>query len=161
MAINTKTAERRKLRYSSIGELNADIDRLVAADKAGKLRQTGNWTLGQAMGHLTSWINYGYEGFPMGPPPWPIRFMLKFLKKKYLRDGMPAGVRIPKTTDGTFGIEPMSTDEGATRLKKALARLESSEVAPYPSPAWGDMPQDERVAINLRHAELHLGFFHP
>src|SRR5262245_51186050 len=112
MAVDTKTVERRKLRFVSIAELNADIDRLVAADKVGNLRQTGNWTLGEAMGHLASWINYNYEGYPLGPPPWFVRFMLKVLKKKYLRDGMPAGVRIPKTADGTFGFEVLSSEDG-------------------------------------------------
>lgn len=158
--VDTKSADRRELRYQSVAELTADIDALVAAEKAGTLRQTGNWTLGQALGHLASWINYGYEGFPMGPPPWFVRIILKMLKKKYLREGMPAGVRIPKTVDGTYGIDLMSAEEGAARLKKALARMRAEEPK-YPSPAWGNMPQDERIAINLRHAELHLSFFHP
>ncbi len=159
--IDTKLAERRRLRYDSIEDLLADIDRIVAADKAGKLRRTGNWTAGQAMGHLAAWINYGYEGFPLGRPPWFVRFMLGFLKKKYLTKGMPAGVRIPKTENGTFGFDPMTTEEGAERLRKALSRLKSGEEPKFDSPAWGKMPYDERVAINLRHAELHLSFLHP
>ena len=58
-----KVQDRRKLRYQSIDELLADMDRIAAADKAGKLRCTGNWTAGQAMGHLAAWINYSYEGY--------------------------------------------------------------------------------------------------
>jgi hypothetical protein len=158
-AVETKNAERRALRFNSVEELVAEVDRLVAADKAGKLRRTGNWTLGQALGHLAAWINYGYEGFPIGKPPWPVRIMLKILKKKYLREGMPGGVRIPKTAEGTFGIDLMSAEEGAARLKKALAKMQAEEPK-YPSPAWGHMPSDERIAINLRHAELHLSYFH-
>ena len=159
--IETKTVtDRRKLRFNSIDDLLADIDRIVAADKAGKLRRTGNWTAGQAMGHLAAWISYGYDGFPMKPPPWFIRIILKMMKEKYLRDGMPAGVKIPKVDAGTYAIDVISTDEGASRLRKALARLKSGEPAKFDSPAWGKMPQDERIALNLRHAELHLGFLH-
>lgn len=160
--IETKTVQdRRKLRFNSIDDILADIDRIVAAGKAGKLRCTGNWTAGQAMGHVAAWINYPYDGFPMGRPPFFIRFILRFLKKKYLRGGMPAGVKIPKVEHGTFATEPLSTEEGAARLGKALARMKSNEEAKYDSPAWGKMPYEERVAINLRHAELHLSFLHP
>ncbi|HUN82575.1 MAG TPA: DUF1569 domain-containing protein [Phycisphaerae bacterium] len=159
-AVDTKTAERRPLRFHSVDELLAEVNRLVAADKAGKLRHTGNWTLGQALGHLAAWIDYGYEGYPLGKPPWFVRVVLKLMKKKYLRDGMPGGVKIPKTAEGTFGTEVMSAEEGAARLKKALVRMQAEEPK-YPSPAWGHMPRDERIAINLRHAELHLSYFHP
>lgn len=160
--ITTKhVKDRRALRFNSIEKLRADIDRILAADKAGKLRCTGNWTAGQAMGHIAAWINYSYDGYPMGPPPWIVRLILGFLKKKYLRQGMPAGVEIPKVKGGTFATEPLSTGEGAARLRKALARLASNEPAKFPSPAWGEMPAEERIALNLRHAELHLSFIHP
>jgi len=161
MVDTSKVTERRKLRYLTIDDMLADIDRIVASDKAGKLRCTGNWTAGQAMGHVAAWINYAYEGFPLGPPPFFIRFVLRFLKKKYLRDGMPAGVRIPKTENGTFGIEVIGTEEGANRLRKALERLKRSEESTFDSPAFGKMPLEERISLNLRHAELHLGFLQP
>ncbi|MEK6642847.1 MAG: DUF1569 domain-containing protein [Planctomycetota bacterium] len=159
--VDTKhSTDRRKLYFANIDAVLADVDRIVAADKAGTLRCTGNWTAGQVMGHVASWINYAYDGFPIGKPPFFVRWILKMLKKKYLREGMPSGVKIPKTKEGTFGIEKLSTEEGATQLRKALTRLKSSEEAKHDSPAWGPMPRDERIAINLRHAELHLSFLH-
>lgn len=161
MVDTAKVTDRRTLRYGSIDDVLADVERIVAADKSGRLRCAGNWTAGQAMGHVAAWMNYPYDGFPMGPPPWFVRVILKMLKNKYLRKGMPAGVKIPKVENGTFATEVLSTEEGAARLRKALARLKSSEVARYDSPAWGKMPYDERVALNLRHAELHLSFLHP
>jgi hypothetical protein len=161
MVATKQVKDRRSLRFNSVDELLADIERIVKADNAGKLRCTGNWTAGQAMGHVAAWINYSYDGYPLGPPPWIIRVMLRFLKKKYLRQGMPAGVEIPKVQGGTFATEPLSTAEGAARLRKALARLTSGEPARFPSPAWGEMPVEERIALNLRHAELHLSFLHP
>jgi hypothetical protein len=160
MIDTAKTQDRRKLRFESIDDVLADVDRIVAADKAGKLRRTGNWTAGQAMGHVAAWANYPYDGFPMGPPPWFVRIILRFLKKKYLREGMPAGVKT-LVENGTFGIDVLSTDEGAARLRKALTRLKSGEPAKFDSPAWGKMPDEERIAINLRHAELHLSFLNP
>jgi len=155
-----KVTDRRTLRFASIDELLADIDRIVEADKAGKLRRTGNWTAGQAFGHLAAWLNYAYEGYPINPP-WFIRLLIRTRKKKYLHDGMAAGVRIPGSKDGTFATEALTTDEGAARLRQALARLKSGEPPKFDSPAFGKMPCDERVAINLRHAQLHFSFLHP
>ena len=158
-AVNTaNTPGFRVLRFTTIGDAMAEIDRIVAADQAGKLIHTGNWTAGQVFGHIASWIEYGYVGYPMKPPPWIIRVMLRMRVKKYLRDGMPRGVRIPGVENGTFGIEPLSTAEGADRLRRAFLRLKNGELAVHDSPAFGPMSHPDRIELNLRHAELHLGF---
>jgi len=44
------------------------------------------------------------------------------------------------------------------RVPWVLRLLESDELARYDSPAFGPMSHQERVALNLRHAELHLSF---
>lgn len=156
-----KLKDRRTLRFITVEEALADIDRIVASDKAGTLRCAGNWTAGQNFGHVAAWINFAYEGFPLKPPPLPIRLILKFMKGKYLRNGLPAGVKIPGVAAGTFAFDPLTTEEGAARLKKALLRLKSNEPAPHDSPAFGKMSHEDRVALNLRHAELHLSFLLP
>jgi len=155
-----KVKDRRTIRYRSIEDLLSDIDQIVTADRAGTLRRTGNWTAGQAFGHLAAWINYAYEGFPTNPP-WLIRMILRLRKKKMLREGIGAGVRIPGAPDGTYGVDRVTTDEGAKRLRDALARLQKGEAPKFHSPAWGPMTLDERVQGHLRHAELHLSFLHP
>jgi hypothetical protein len=157
--VNTaQVRERRALRFSSIDDVLQDIDGLVAADQAGTLRPLGNWTPGQILGHLAAWANYSYDGYPFKPPPWFIRIILRMKVKKYLRDGMPAGVRIPGVENGTFGTERLSTSEGAERLRRALRRLQSGEPAGHDSPAFGAMSHADRIQLNLRHAELHLSF---
>ena len=148
----------RKLRFEKITDLTAELDRILAAERAGTLRTNGQWSPGQILGHLASWINYAYVGYPMRRPPWPIRMILRWKVSKYLRDGMPTGVRIPRTKDGTFGIEPMGLAEGDKRLREALERLSRREPAKYESPAFGPMSLDQRIQLTLRHAELHLGF---
>ncbi len=152
--------DRRSLRFQSIDDFLKEIDRLVKSDTVGKLRKNGNWSLGQAFGHLAAWINYGYEGYPF-KTPWLIRLILRTRVKKYLREGMPAGVRIPKVEKGTYATEALSASEGADRLRKALNRLKNGEPTRYESPAFGPMSHDQRVEFNLRHAELHLSFFQP
>ncbi len=151
-------AGHRTLRFQSISEVLAEIDRIVQAEERGQLRSLGNWTAGQVMSHVAAWIEYGYEGFPLEPPPWFIRWILRWQLKKYLRDGMARGMRIPKVEQGTYGIDEAPTFEAAERLKAAFRRLESGEPAKFDSPAFGEMSHESRVQLNLRHAELHLGF---
>lgn len=160
MVDTAKVTDRRKLRHDSVDALLADVDKIVAADKAGKLRRTGNWSAGQAMNHLATWINYAYEGFPMRVP-WFIRVLIKLKLGRYLKAGMNAGVHIPGAVGGTYATEPTSIDEGAKKLRAALSRLKNREPAKFDSPAFGKLSDDDRVSLNLRHAELHLSFLHP
>lgn len=155
-----KVSDRRSLRFDTIDDVLAEVDRIVDAEKAGKLRRSGNWTAGQTFGHLAAWINYSYDGYPF-KTPWFIRLILRLRVKKYLRDGLPAGVRIPKVKAGTYATEALSTEEGAEQLHRALARLKSNEPANADSPAFGKLSNETRIGLNLRHAELHLGFLHP
>jgi hypothetical protein len=154
-------AQRRVLRFNSVDDLIADVERIVAADRLGIVRTSGTWSVGQIFNHLACWIGYGYEGFPPGAhAPWFVRAILRFMKKRLLRDGMKPGVRIPGAPDGTFGTEPMTLDEGAEKLRAALQRLKNREPARHHSPALGHMSDDERIQLQLRHAELHLSFVH-
>src|SRR5262245_27442668 len=159
-AVNTgKVTGRRILRFDSIDQLLAEVDRLVAAERAGRLKRLGNWTLGQTLGHLATWDEFSYTGVPLNPPFF-IRWILRFQKNKFLRGPMPAGVKIPNVQGGTLGTEPISLDEGLARHTKVLQRLKI-EAPTLPSTIFGKMMHAEAIALTLRHAELHLGFFVP
>jgi hypothetical protein len=162
MPIDTKSVQRRNLHFNTLADLLAEAERLAAADKAGMLKTLGNWTPGQVFNHIASWAAYPYEGFParLTRPPLVVRMLLKSLKGRYLRNGLPQGVRIPKVEGGTVGIEPLSTEDGLKKLRASLNRLESSPPK-HPSPAFGNLTHDEVIHLNLRHAELHLGFLQP
>ncbi|MBW7904658.1 MAG: DUF1569 domain-containing protein [Phycisphaerae bacterium] len=159
VTVSPATAPRRALRFSSIDELLREVELIEVADAAGRLRCAGAWTAGQILGHLAAWIDYAYEGYPGKRPPWLVRFIVRLSRKRYLYGGLPAGVRIPDAPGGTYGTEVLSTEEGARRLRAALERL-GREPARHDSPVFGSMTQEERIALNLRHAELHLSFLH-
>ena len=63
----------RKLRFVSIDECLAEIQRIVDADAQGTLKAIGNWTPSQNLTHVAAWIEYAYTGFPIKPPPFFIR----------------------------------------------------------------------------------------
>lgn len=151
-----KLANRRKLRFHSIDEVLTDVDKLLAAERAGKLARIGNWSFGQTLGHLAAWAGYCFDGYPIKPPK-VIGWILRLRRNRFIHSAMPAGVRIPGTTDGTIGLDPLSTEEGYVRFRRAFERLKSNRL-PDRHPFLGKMTHEDWIALNLRHAELHLSF---
>lgn len=160
MIDTAKVSDRRALRFESLDDVRRDVEALVAAERAGALRSSGNWTLGQCLGHLAAWIHYSYDGFPLKRPPWFIRWILKARKHSMLNVGLPQGVKIPGVKNGTAGTEPLSTEEGTRQLSVALDRLQRSAPT-QDNLMFGPMTHDEWRMLNLRHAELHLAYFCP
>lgn len=156
---NAPAAERRKLRFASIDEVITDVDGLVRAESAGNLRQVGNWTLGQTLGHLAAWAGFCYDGYPINPPR-VIGWILRLRRHAFIHGPMRSGVRIPRVKGGTVATEELSTAEGYSRFRTAFERLKS-EPAMDRHPFLGRMTQEDWIALNLRHAELHLSFLKP
>jgi hypothetical protein len=154
-----KVAGRRTLRFHSIDEALADVERLVEADRAGRLKRLGNWTLGQALGHVATWAEYAFTGAPI-KAPFFVRWIVGLRKRKYLYESMPSGVRIPRVEGGTLGTDPLTLEEGRERFRRAFGRLKN-EPPTAPSPVFGMLTHEEAIALNLRHTELHLSFFVP
>jgi hypothetical protein len=154
-----KVAQRRKLHFDSLDQALAEADRLVAAEREGRLKPLGNWTLGQALNHIAGWAEFSYAACPL-KTPWFIRLILWLRKSSFLYAPMPAGVNIPGVPNGTLVTEPAALETGLNRFERAFQRLKT-EPPTHPSPALGKLTHDEAIAINLRHAELHLGFFVP
>lgn len=148
----------RKLRFESIDDCVAEVRRIMEAERSGRLRATGKWTPGQVMSHVAAWIDYAYDGFPVKPPFFLVRWILRSRRNHILTHGMPRGVRIPGLKEGTTGMDNLPTHDAAKRLMAALQRLASSEPAVHDSPAFGHLSDKDRIRLNLRHAELHLGY---
>lgn len=156
-AVKTQNVPRRKLRFDTIDDVLADLDRIEVAQQAGHLRVTGNWTPGQILNHLALWILYAYEGFPMKAPPWLFRPLLRMFFRRAIRKGLKPGLHIHGAPGGTYGIEDAPFDAALARYRTALSRLRS-EPAKFESPGAGPLSDDDRRKLNLRHAELHLSF---
>ncbi len=156
--IDTKSSDIRDLKFDTVAACLAELDRIQAAHEAGNLSAKGNWTVGQNMAHLAAWIEYGYVGYPMKAPPFFVRWVLKRMFRKLLKAGkMPSGQNIPGVEDGTFGQEEMEALAGIERFRAALMKMQS-EPAVHDSPAFGKMSDENRIRLNLMHAQLHLGF---
>ena len=160
--INTrKVIGRRKLRFENFADALREAEALAAAEQSGTLRSLGNWTLGQAIGHIAFWADAPFDGYPDMPPlPWLLRVVVTLFKKPILNRGIPSGGKIPSVPGGTFGIDVLPTDEAIARLRRAFDRLAVKQPT-QPNPVFGVMSHADWIKMNLRHAELHLGFFVP
>ena len=137
----------------------AEAMRLAAAEREGNLLTVGNWTLGQALGHVATWANFALDGYPASVrPPLPIRLVFRLFRNRVITKGMPAGVKIRGVPGGTLGIEPLPTDVGLSHFEDAMERLRHTAPA-EPNPLFGRLTHEQWIQLNLRHAELHLSFF--
>ncbi len=161
MSVDTKrSADRRAIALGSLEELRAETRRLAAAERAGRVRRSGNWTTGQVLGHLAFWLNTAFDGPPGPKPPLFLRLLGPIVMKRMFLKGMPAGVRMPRVESGTYGTEDLPIDEAERRMLAAIDRLDRGN-PPARHVILGALTKDEWIRLHLRHAELHCSFLHP
>lgn len=147
---------RRKLRFETVDDAIAEAARLVAAGKEGRLARAGNWSLGRTLGHLATWANFAFEGYPPEVnAPLPVRLIARAMRGRVLNKGMMAGVKIGRLPGGTVGLEEVPADVGLERFTTALRRLANSPPT-ADNPLLGKLTHAQWIQLNLRHAELHL-----
>ena len=157
-ANQTPAARRQTLRFASIDQVIENVEALIEAERGGRLEQRGNWTLGQTLGHLATWASFAFDGYPPQiRPPMPIRLILRLMRGHILTKGMMPGVRLRGVPGGTVGTEPLSTEEGFSRFRAAFGRLRDHPPT-LVNPVFGPLTHEQWIALNLRHAELHLSF---
>lgn len=153
------TAEkiRRTLRYESLDDIVREAEEL-----AGRAhRTTGNWTYGQILRHLAKGADACFDGFGDFRVPWWARwFIAPLVKKRFLRETMRAGIKVPENVSTLMPEAGVSVEEGLRHLRQALARFQT-ETPTRPHPFLGRLKnKDEYVALILRHSELHMSFVH-
>ncbi len=152
----SKVEGRRELHFATLDEMSADAERLAAAQNVPAL---GNWTLGQALGHLAAGMDMAVDGATFRAP-WFIRMFAWTMKKRILRK-MDPGYSFPDNAAKYLLPPPtISTEEGISRFRKSLAQLKATPNR-APSPFLGRLTRHESDRLQMSHAELHLSFFVP
>jgi len=155
--INTKTADRRKLRFNSLDDVRREINSLCAnAD----MRTTGNWTLAQAIDHLCTVMEGSLDGIP-AQAPWFIRMMSPLFRKKALHTGIDPGIPLTGKMRTILPPDDVTLDAARQRMNCIFARFDAGEKMTQRSPVFGKMTNQDWTNLHCRHAELHLSFMHP
>jgi hypothetical protein len=156
MTVNTsKVANRRALRFDTIGDIMADVERL----NQGKMKTLGNWSGGQILKHLSIVMNGSIDGAPVGFA-WPLRLLGRVMKKRVLTKGMTPGFQLKGAAASALVPGPLSWEEGLEIFRRACKRQETEEKR-EPSPFLGPLSRAEWNQLHCRHAELHLSFLEP
>ena len=154
MTVNPKTVQgRRNLEFSSLDQIVADAERLVAANNT---QTVGNWSLSHLLSHLAMTVNSSIDGFTMKAPLF-VRIIVPFFKKGALRNRMSPGIQLPKSALAVAYPEVASAQMALDQLRQAIARTKSERMEAT-HPAFGRMTHDEWVILHLRHSEMHLSF---
>jgi hypothetical protein len=156
-SINTaKVANRRQLRFNSLDDIAAEVERLAACTE---VRALGNWSSGQVLQHLASTMDNSIDGFPNFVPA-PIKLMLRlFMKRRFLTKPMPPGFKLPAKAEKMLP-GPTDWETALTNFRRAIERVKT-ETNRSSHPAFGPMTADEWNQIHCRHSELHLSFLVP
>ncbi len=163
--INTRKADRRELKFGSLADLSAELDRLQQAHDAGTLTTTGNWSPGQNLQHCAKVWGCGIDGFPSEmKPPVVLKWIASALFKKRAMSGKtaPAGFRLPKQAAAFLPDDHgVSFEQGMREFRTQIARVERGEKFTAVSPIFGAMTHDQWLNLQMGHCQLHLGFLKP
>lgn len=153
MAVNTaKVTGRRPLRFNSVDEILADVERLASQ----KRRTLGNWSFGQILWHLATVMDSSIDGSPVRANIF-MRLMGKLMKGHMLKNGVSPGFQLSGEIAKLFLPPATSDDDGLRRFRQSVRR-QHAESHREPSSFLGVLTNDEYVQLHCRHAELHLSF---
>ena len=151
----------RKLDYANLDEMLADVDDLLQYG----YERSGNWTLGQAAGHVAEWISFPMDGFPT--PPLLMRSAFRVMRvtgvaqrmaKNILADGFKPGT---PTAPVTVPDASYSDQAGVARLRAVVQQLKQFDGPLQESPLFGPLDHATHVRVSLLHGAHHFGFLKP
>ncbi len=153
----SKVSGRRVLRFESLEDISAEVERLAAAKN---IKTLGNWSAGQVFQHLAIVMHGAIDGMQIKLPLTMrimIPVMLLFAKQKFLNQRMKSGVQLPKAAMAALVPPPTSWDDGLASIRSGLTRLQANpKLARHPF--LGDLSTEEWTKVQCRHCELHLSF---
>lgn len=152
---------KRQLEFNDLDEVMAEARSL---HQVGYL-SNGNWSLGQACGHLAEWIRYPMDGFPkppifIGAIMWVMKNTIgPGMRKKILSEGFKGG--LPTAPETVPKPDELSDQQGIAQLQLVINRAKEFDGELKPSPLFGPMDLDTWRKVNLLHAAHHLGYLEP
>jgi hypothetical protein len=94
-------------------------------------------------------------------PPWFVRMLGRWIKKRMLTQPMRPGIQLPAyAARYLIPQDECEMHEALAHLHAAVARSMAT-TRRHPSPLLGPLTVEEWDQLHLRHAELHLSFFVP
>ena len=149
-----KVTDRRRLSFTSLDHIQADIEAL----NGSAIRTTGNWTAAQIVQNVTDVITLSVDGFGF-KFGWPLRVLGRLLRAKALTKPMRPGFSVPRAMRRTFPSDQLPLDQALESLRQAISRAKSERMTAV-SPILGPLTHEQWEQLHCRHAEMHFSFMH-
>jgi hypothetical protein len=147
------TEGRRTLRYESLDEVMADVERLLKGHKT-----VGNWSLAQICRHLSTAMRRIVD-LPASTPQDPSKWVPEEQKRQVMESGLlPEGLPAPPEITPTETLVPGEEAEG---LRAAIAYYKASSGPVIPHRIFGPLTRAEWDRLQLIHLAHHLSFAVP
>ncbi len=149
-----KVTDRRRLSFTSLDDIQADVEALDGA----AVRTTGNWTAAQIVQHVTDVITLSVDGFGF-KMALPLRVLGRLLRSRALTKPMPPGFHVPEAMRARLPSDQLAFEQAVASLRQAIGRTRSERMTKA-SPFLGAMTHEDWVNLHCRHAEMHFSFMH-
>ena len=149
-----KVTDRRRLSFTSLDDIQADVEALDGA----AVRTTGNWTAAQIVQHVTDVITLSVDGFGF-KMAWPLRVLGRLFRSRALTKPMRPGFRVPAAMRARLPSDQLAFEQAVASLRQAIGRTSSDRMTKA-SPFLGAMTHQDWVNLHCRHAEMHFSFMH-
>ncbi len=150
--------ERRDLKFESIDEVIAEVDRLAS----GEVRTTGKHSFGKILNHLALSQDVATGRATAPPPPVFMRLMMPLMRRMIINaKPLKPGIKLPAKGEAFFWPDQeFDVPSTLTHFKESAEHFKNNgplEVHPF----FGKLTREENEQLTCRHAALHLSFVHP
>jgi hypothetical protein len=152
---------RRDIQLSTIDDLEAEVDRLVEAARAGRVESLGKWSAAQALWHVGRMIEFSFDGFPfryLRGYKWLTLILRAIAWRWLIRMALRPGFNNPPYAVALEPDPAVSLDVAAALIRQQISRIRAGEQMNQACSVEGPYSHDQWIYIHLRHAELHFGF---
>jgi hypothetical protein len=140
------------LKYNSLDEMLADVDRL----RGGPVEQAGQWNLAMTLDHMAKAMA-AHDNPAVKPMRRPLRWIVRAAVYRMVRRGRYPSMRFPAPKrmrpDPNVSLESTYAEFRAS--VESLQTMQSPIVTDTP---FGDLSRDEFIKLQLLHGAHHLGF---
>ncbi len=155
MIVTKKVKDRRRLSFTSLDDIQADVEAL----NGSAIRTTGNWTAAQIVQHVTDVITLSVDGFGFRLA-LPLRVLGRLLRSQALSRPMRPGFNVPAAMRARLPSDQLPLEQAVASLRETIGRAKSERMTKA-SPLLGALTHEQWVQLHCRHAEMHLSFVHP
>ncbi|HEY4002414.1 MAG TPA: DUF1569 domain-containing protein [Candidatus Xenobia bacterium] len=152
----TETVERRRIRYETLDEVVADVQKL----RLGPYSRCGKWSLTQICEHLDK----AMEGSMTHMDDVPLGWLIRKTVGKMIFNQMVKSGQMRKGFEAPAAFRPVDqADDDPARIDHFLHTIEKLKTASQfaDSPFFGRLTPDEWRAFHLVHAAHHLSHLIP